>query len=211
LVNDSWYLSLFPQGRVAGEVAESYCSLERDRVRHIHDVTPNVKMIFALRNPIERALSQAKNGLVVRKNRRIEDVSEDEFIMHLNRPESQARSRYSDTLDIWYSFFSREQLLILFYEDLIRSPEDYLSNICHFLGVRFKRGYFNETIRTTVLNKSPDGSLPSAVVKHAARTYREEVETLANRFGGPALRWQHEAECILDSASPTIDTSQQPY
>jgi hypothetical protein len=196
LVSDRWYLSLFPQGRIGGEIAEGYCSLEHARVRHVHDVMPNVKTIFVLRNPVERVLSQAKLGLAVRKDRRIEEVSEDEFVAYMDRPSSQARSRYSHTLDLWNSYFSMEQFLILFYEDLLRSPENYLSSICRFLGVRFERDYFRETIGTKV-NKSIDGSLPPSVVRHAARTYREEVENLAARFGGAALQWQHEVEEIL--------------
>jgi hypothetical protein len=56
-VDDRWYLSLFPRGRITGEVAEAYCSLERDRVARIHHLMPEVKIIFALRNPIERAVA----------------------------------------------------------------------------------------------------------------------------------------------------------
>jgi hypothetical protein len=197
LVNDSWYLSLFPRGRTAGEIAEAYCSLDRDRIRQIHDMMPNVKVIFALRNPVERALSQAKLGLAVRKDRRVEEISKDEFVAFIDHPDSQARSLYSHTLDLWNSFFSIEQFLILFYEDLVESPESYLSDICRFLGVRFERDYFGETIATRVYG-SINRSLPPAVVKHAARKYRAEVEKLAARFGGPALQWQQEVEKILE-------------
>jgi LPS sulfotransferase NodH len=195
-VDERWYLSLFPQGRITGEIAEAYCSLERYRVQRIHRVMPNVKVIFALRNPVERALSQAKLGLVIRKNRRIDDVSEDEFVAYIDRPGSQARSRYSHTLDIWNAFFPMEQFLILFYDDLVRNPESYLSNICRFIGVQLKTDYIGEMMNARV-NKSIDKSLPPAVVKHAARTYRAEVEELAARFGGFARQWQHEVEEIL--------------
>lgn len=196
-VDDRWYLSLFPQGRIAGEVAEAYCSLPRDRVQKIHRLLPVVKIIFTLRNPVERALSQAKLGLISRQNRRIDEVSDDEFVAHIDRPGSQARSRYSQTLDTWNSFFSNEQFLILFYDDLVQDPQSYLSEICRFLGVQFRRDYFEETMNTTAY-KSIDSSLPPSVVKHAARTYRTEVEKLAARFGGFARQWQREVEEILE-------------
>ena len=108
LVDDRWYLNLFPQGRIAGEIAEAYCSLERDEVRHLHRLLPDVKIIFVLRNPLERVLSAAKIGLALRKARRIQDVPDDEFIGYINHPSSQARSRYSYTLDLWNSCFSGE-------------------------------------------------------------------------------------------------------
>jgi hypothetical protein len=196
-VDDRWYLSLFPRARITGKIAEAYCSLERDRVHRIHHVMPDVKIIFALRNPVERALSQAKLGLAARKNRRIEDVPEEELVAHIDSPGSQARSRYSQILDLWNSFFQEEQFLTLFYDDLARDPESYLSKICRFIGVPFEPGYFEATIDARA-HESIDEALPRAVVKHAARTHRAEVERLALRFGGFARQWQHEIEEILE-------------
>lgn len=197
LVNDHWYLSLFPQGQITGEIAEAYCSLDRDRVRKIHGLMPDAKIVFVLRNPIQRVLSQAKLGLAVRKKRPIEEVSEDEFVAHIDRPGSQARSRYSQTLDLWNSFFPEGRILVLFYEDLVNNPKEYLSDICRFIGVEFRERSCRETM-TTVVHKSIDRPLPPAVVKHAARTYRGEVEQLAARFGGHARQWQEEVEALLE-------------
>jgi hypothetical protein len=197
VVDDRWYLSLFPRGQITGEIAEAYCALERDRVAKIHHVMPRVKIIFALRNPVERALSQAKLGLADRRRRRIEDVPEEELVAHINSPGSQARSRYSQILELWDSFFPEEQFLTLFYDDLARDPESYLSRICRFIGVPFQRDYFGTTMSTRAY-ASIDKALPRAVVRHAARTHRAEVDRLAVRFGGFARQWQHEVKEILD-------------
>ncbi len=196
VVNDRWYQGLLPTEKTAGEIAEAYCSLERDGVRRIHAMMPGVKIIYVLRNPVERVLSQAKLGMVVRKGRRIDDVPAHEFLRHINSHGSKARTRYSRTLDVWSSLFPGEQILILFYEDLVRNPKSYLCAICRFIGVRFNDGYFRETM-TAIAKKSIDRSLPEVVVRHAARQYREEVAELAARLGGPARQWQQSVEEIL--------------
>jgi hypothetical protein len=195
-VGDRWYRDLFPTGLITGEIAEAYCSLERDGVRRIQAMMPEVKIIYALRGPVERALSQAKLGMVVRKDRRIDDVPAHDFLRHINSPGSQARTRYTRTLDVWSAFFPAQQLLILFYEDLLGDPRNYLRTICRFIGVEFDERHFRRTMTATA-KKSVDQPLPDVVVRHAARKYRGEVAELAARFGGPARQWQQRVEEIL--------------
>jgi hypothetical protein len=198
IVDDRWYLSLFPSGRVTGEIAESYCSLDRRQIHHLHGMMPSAKIIFVLRNPIDRVLSQAKWGLAKRRSRRVEDVPQDEFLAYIDRPGSRVRSSYSRTLRLWSEFYSDKQFMVLFYEDLISRPNEFLSSVCHFLGVPFRVDYFAETVSTRVQGTT-DRPLPPAVVKHAASAYKEEVAKLAARFGGPALEWQRGVEEVLKS------------
>lgn len=189
MVSDRWYVSLFPSGRVAGEIAESYCSLERPQVAHLHSVTQSAKIIFVLRNPIDRVLSQAKWGLALRRSRPIQDVPDAEFVAYIDRPGSHLRSGYSSALDLWGEFFPREQFLVLFYEDLMDNPGEFLGRICSFLNVEFPSKFREETI-TARVQETGDHALPGAVVRHAALACRNEIDRLAERFGGPALAWQ---------------------
>jgi hypothetical protein len=197
MVSDRWYQSLFPCGPVTGEIAEAYCALAYEDVRKVHNIMPDTKIIFVLRNPMERVLSQAKLGLSVRKNRRTEDVSEAEFIAYIDRPGSNSRSSYSKTLETWESFFSSDHFQILFYEELVEDPFEFLRKICVFLGVEFREQFFSGTVASRP-NDSRDGRLPQSVVRHAARVCRPEIDKLAQRFGGPAARWQNDVEKILD-------------
>jgi Sulfotransferase family len=118
-------------------------------------MAPEAKIIYVLRNPVERALSQAKLGMAVRKNRRIDDVPEHEFLRHIDSPGSRARTRYSRTLDLWSALFPCRQLLILFYEDLARDPRNHLRTICRFIGVDFDERYFGETMTAMPRSRPP--------------------------------------------------------
>jgi Sulfotransferase family len=60
--DDCWYLSLFAQGsgRVRGELTPSYSILDTADVARIARLAPALKIIFLLRNPIDRAWSQIR-------------------------------------------------------------------------------------------------------------------------------------------------------
>jgi Sulfotransferase family len=57
---DRWYASLFEPGRgkMKGEITPAYSTLRLDDVAYVHDLVPEAKIIFMMRNPIERAWSQ---------------------------------------------------------------------------------------------------------------------------------------------------------
>lgn len=58
---DRWYQSLFASaaGRIAGEVTAAYARLPTREIARIHAIMPEAKMIYILRNPIERTWSEA--------------------------------------------------------------------------------------------------------------------------------------------------------
>ena len=188
LVNDRWYRSLFPPEGVTGEIAEGYCSLERAEVAHLHGTAPSARIIFVLRDPIDRVLSQAKWGLALRRSRSVHAVSDAEFVAYIDRPGSQLRSSYTRTLDLWGEFFGEDRFLVLFYEDLMDDPAVFFSRICRFLGVDVP-ARCDDTIATKV-QETADRALPAPVLRHAALAYRDEIDRMAERFGGAALGWQ---------------------
>ncbi|MGK7895653.1 MAG: sulfotransferase, partial [Xenococcus sp. (in: cyanobacteria)] len=59
--NDQWYASLFqPDSRQkTGDITPAYSTLGIKSVAHIHKLMPDVKIIFILRNPMQRAWSHA--------------------------------------------------------------------------------------------------------------------------------------------------------
>ena len=52
---------------------------ESERIRFIRTVMPDSKLIFLMRNPIDRAWSHAKKDLMRKQRRRVEEVSPEEF------------------------------------------------------------------------------------------------------------------------------------
>ncbi|HEV3304294.1 MAG TPA: sulfotransferase [Planctomycetaceae bacterium] len=128
-----------------GEKSTNY--LENPRVAdRIRGSLPDVKLLFVLRNPIERAFS---NYLWSKKNL-LETLPFDEAIAteatrearysaehRYSRPFSYvSRGIYACHLRPYYAAFPREQILVVLLEDLEHHPEARIDAICRFLGVR---------------------------------------------------------------------------
>ena len=56
---DEWYGALFPkiEGKISGEVCPGYARVGLVDVEHVHRLMPNAKVIYLIRNPVERAWS----------------------------------------------------------------------------------------------------------------------------------------------------------
>ena len=62
------------RGKIVGETTPDYSVLGRKRtIAHVHEIMPEAKIIFMMRNPIERAWSQSR--MERRSGRNLEDVT----------------------------------------------------------------------------------------------------------------------------------------
>lgn len=125
-----WYLSHFKDAQepLIGEVCPSYMYLEKVPAR-IHEWNPNVKLIFMLRNPIDRAYSeycmQLDHGEVTKDIG--QELSPSSLIAQCGL--------YHQQLQDFFKFFPKEQTQILLFDDLKRDPENILQRTYDFLGV----------------------------------------------------------------------------
>jgi hypothetical protein len=150
----------------AAEVAASYD--ERTVPLRIRECVPNVRLIAILRDPVERARSHHQMTLMNGRERRPFEEAIDELL----RPESLKLSRqypkestgyitwgeYGRILAGYFDVFPREQILVVFTDELERTPERFLQRVHEFLGV------------------SPD-----VVPENLEKRYRESSST--RRFG----------------------------
>ena len=185
--DDRWYLSLFEPGggRVAGEITPAYSTLGREAVAHVHALAPDAKILLMLRNPIERAWSQA----TMRLQRTGERTAGPERLRRLfDREGSRARTDYLRALENWNSFYPEDRIFVGFLEDVHFFPEELLRRVYAFLGVdaSFKPRGVGERVHARSTGRAPTGS-----ITYLAHSYREETARLAERFGGYADFWRH--------------------
>lgn len=162
----NWYRSHFPRATerasftaehghpfITGEASPSYISHhwvpERMATR-----LPQVKLLVAMRNPVDRAYSQFQ--MSCRENEESLDFAsavaaeEERLAPELARSADDPRysswplgcwsyllrSRYAEQLERWLAFFPREQFHFLSLEELSRDPQSVLDGVHTFLGVR---------------------------------------------------------------------------
>ena len=132
-----WYASKFEGGqeKLKGDITPGYGPLPPKRIRFIRTLIPDVRLVLLLRNPVDRAWSHAVMRLVTLRNRAFEDVSEREFLRLFDAPVLTKRGDYLSILNAWERAFSREQLYVGFYEDVIANPRLLLTEVMEHLGL----------------------------------------------------------------------------
>lgn len=139
----TWFHEVGSQ-RAIGE--RSSLLLPSDVSAHrIKQALPGVKLVFCLRNPLERAWANYRFTVL----EGLESLSFDQAIECEEARMAQAegiwaevqphayltRSRYSTHLEQFIEIFGRDHILFLKSEELGRKPHENVSRVCEFLGV----------------------------------------------------------------------------
>ena len=133
-----WYRQQFspPEGKnILGEFTPTYFCCEKAPQR-IKEYFPDIKLIFTLRDPVERAISQyfhdIKIGLV--RNLNFENAMK-------KNPSYIYKGYYSYFFENYLKYFPRENIHIVLFDDIKRNPRTVLRGIHDFLGVKDKDVY----------------------------------------------------------------------
>ncbi|ETW98282.1 MAG: hypothetical protein ETSY1_19365 [Candidatus Entotheonella factor] len=120
---------------VRGEFSTRYLTSCRAPQRIQHHL-PDIRLIVAVRNPVEQVYSHYWH--LVRQNfhQWHHDCLPHSFEAALKQyPEALLEpASYDKHLQRWQQYFDASQLLILFYEDICRQPQDILQTVYSFLG-----------------------------------------------------------------------------
>lgn len=132
----SEYDSLFtrmPQ-TVRGEITPGYAILPPKTIELIRNRYPRLRLLFTMRNPLERAWSNAKMFLVLQKivpmEADVADVGDDWYIEHFLSDLSLKRGDYETCLRNWLGYFERSQLHLSLYDDLQLNARSFLWKCC---------------------------------------------------------------------------------
>src|SRR5208282_5373284 len=133
-----WYEDHFRNsvaGQPIGEVCPSYFTSAEARTR-IADCVPGCSIICTLRDPVARLYSHYRQlrtlgwpGIVS-----LEAV----MARHRKSPRPNdmiATSTYSNLLRAWYDEFGKENVLAVLNDDLVSDPQQYLDQVCRFVGI----------------------------------------------------------------------------
>jgi len=134
-----WYLRQFQkgEGKVIGEKTPRYIRFP-EVAQCIKKNFPDIKMIFLLRNPVDRAYSHywhmRRQGLEIRSF----DVAirQSRVFGLLHGPDYVKRGMYVEQLRYWYDEFGRDQILVLKAENMKENAQGILDQVFAFIGVR---------------------------------------------------------------------------
>jgi hypothetical protein len=153
--NIEWYMQLFSDETcINGEITPAYGFLPVNVIQEIYDLMPHLRLIYLIRNPIDRAWSSARMALG-RAEMLPEEASDQWFIDHFNSIGSLVRGDYETCIRQWRSVFPSEQLLIMRYEAIADNPVLVANNVLNHLGLdSFFAASDNQTLREKVFEGS---------------------------------------------------------
>ena len=83
-----------------GDITPRYAILPPESIKACHAAFPDLKLIFTIRNPVDRAWSAAKMALR-QAGRTVEQTSPDWFLREVMRQDSLARGDYESCIRNW--------------------------------------------------------------------------------------------------------------
>ncbi len=195
--SDEWYASLFrpSEGQVAGEITPAYSTLDRATVAHVREIMPEAKIIFMMRNPIERAWSQAVMSLDNKVRGSAKFASEKRFLRVFERNSVALLTDYRRTFENWQGLYPEGQIFVGYLEDVHFHPKELLRRLYDFLGVDPS---FEPAKAQRKIHSRSEDKMPTRLAIHLARSYYDEMEYLRDRFGGYASFWLYCARRLID-------------
>jgi len=175
--------------RVKGEITPAYGVLPIERIQFIHAILPDAKLIFLMRNPVDRAWSHAQMSLLNRAGRKIDEVSDERVMFQFKRRGAMLRGHYTTILDNWLSVYPKEQLYVGLFDDVVRQPEKLLTEVFTHLGVRTDVDWDAFPMRQ-VVHKGVGRPMPERFRAHLEEVYAPEIERLYERFGERVAHWR---------------------
>ena len=167
-----WYKNQFlnvPEDTICGDITPAYAILPPQKIKEAYAAFPDAKIIYILRNPIERAWAAALMALS-RAEMTIDEASDQWFIDHFNSQGSMQRGDYLACLQNWLAIYPKKQIMILLYDDISTSSEYVLQNVLQHIGVQYNHNILDSK---SVKQKIFTGT--GATIRPKLTTYLESI------------------------------------
>lgn len=184
-ITDDWYGRMFAlarPGQICGEVTPDYCTLPDAGIEHVLRLSPGVRIIFSLRDPIERSWSH------IRMTARSRGVTEIEKLEQFARQADQLqRGNYPAIIARWRKYVPDERFLVLFMDDIVSAPNTVLENVCAFLGVPYRDKAFARAANPVHVGEAQ--AIPEPVLDALKQSFRPVYEQVAALYPEIGARW----------------------
>ncbi|WP_191621207.1 sulfotransferase [Marinihelvus fidelis] len=188
LFTERWYRGAFSwkkgDGKCLGETTPEYSTIPADGIAYLRQLLGEPRLIYIIRDPADRAMSQMRMNLL----KRFGDQAEPEtsrwslrrWRKELDNDEIHQRGHYSAYVQEWDRQFAPERMLYLPYGRIGEEPLKVLAEVESFLGLRAHNRYPKANERIHRLRPLP---IPPAAEEAAREIFAREREFIRLRFG----------------------------
>lgn len=156
--------------------------------QRMHATLPNAKLIYLMRDPIDRAMSHYRHNFAAGREKR-------PYSKAFNRPNYVKTSQYHYQLEAYLQFYPRDQILLVSAEQLWNNPGDVLPGILKFVGIR-PSSSSRRSAQLLPMHSSKNKKVQPAKTQLNSRQYRvlrkalePDVAKLREFSGMPFAEW----------------------
>lgn len=134
---------------MVGEASPGYC-VSRSALQRIAQFDPGMRLIFILREPIARGVSQYwHNRRKLSETLTFEEVIAQHLVEDYGSSSRGYFSRgvYYKQIDQILEYFPKQQVLILLFEEMHLDPRSFYAKVCDFLGIDFLEELFGKELK----------------------------------------------------------------
>jgi len=173
------YSKLFPKphGKISGDLSPSYSLLPDKWIEGLSKEFPTVKIIYLLRNPVERTWSQFK---MEHKDFLLTNPKEDKLIEYIEDSGSFDFSNSTSILNTWERYFPG-RIKVWFYDQIRENPRKSFLEICEYLNISPNTNFIHNKIKRKVFMGVSD-PMPLSIRRYLNNHFQEELLLLNQRF-----------------------------
>jgi len=129
---EGWYRKFYNHAREndkKGEIS-NYYGIDPAAALRLKQHNPDIKILFCMRNPVDRIWSHYRFAMY------FEGKEKREIMQALKEENQYIRiSSYHQTLSLYLNHFPKEQIFLIWFEEIYLNPEKLMQDIFSFLGV----------------------------------------------------------------------------
>jgi len=159
-LGNDWYETKLGENYVengkVGEFSTPYCYPDTAACvsERIYKSYPDVKLIFSIRHPVHRSISDFRRLLRIGEIRD-KNITFDEALKKY--PQIISRSHYAPVLQVFHNNFPSSNIHVLLYDDIKKNANDVAKNLFNFLEIdaTYESTSINKQLGATYSMKSP--------------------------------------------------------
>lgn len=177
---ERWYRLAFERpaalGKVIGDITPEYSTIPPQGIAYLRSLLGAVRIIYIIRDPLDRALSQMRMLAMRRNSRRMDEQG---WLNLANEPDIENRGLYSTYVPRWKGTFAEADLCFIPYRRLSSDALQVLRQVERLIGIPpHEYEGLNKRIHATEPLKIPD-----SVVEQLRRRLAAETRFIETEFG----------------------------
>lgn len=185
--------------KVCGEKTPNYCVLPQSIFDEMAGIFPDTRLLFILRNPVDRFWSQYRfhADRVANSGRKLPAFSDP--LMALRQTPFASKSNYPEVMRKILTCCSWDKRFIEYYEHITASAAT-LRGLLNFLGLAPESEENLQRWQSLKINESPALEMPEEIRHAAARELRPVYDyVFSNMAGEPPVQWLQDYNLGLPS------------